>query len=98
MIGQGGRWWPEYAYVVYERAVENPMHLPSTKKFLGKMSCTGKEIVRDQGHAGWRLSSFCEAPEAVEAALTEAEVRVKMRVRVRVRVGMRMALKARGWR
>jgi len=71
---EGGRWWAEFEYVAYMSAEENPPHLPSTQKFLHKKSCTGHEIIRDQGHRGWSLATFCQAEEATRAQLSEAEV------------------------
>lgn len=38
------------------------------------MSCTGQEIVRDKGHRGWTLQTFCEKDEAMQAGLSQAEV------------------------
>ena len=64
----------ERRYVAHQAAEENPMHLPSTQKFLGVKSIGGAEIVRDQGHAGWTLRTFCDTQEAQQAKLTEAEV------------------------
>ena len=71
---EGGKWWAEYEYVAHQAAEENPRHLESTKKFLGKKSTSGEEIVRDRGHGGWTLRTFCETREARQAGLSVAEV------------------------
>jgi len=73
-LNDEGAWWAEFEYVAHQAAEENPMHLPSTQKFLGVKSIGGAEIVRDQGHAGWTLRTFCDTQEAQQAKLTEAEV------------------------
>ena len=39
---------------------EDVADLPSTAKFKGKTSSSGHVIVRDHGHSGMTLSSFCE--------------------------------------
>ena len=70
---EGGKWWPEYEYVV-QRPAEEDVDLPSTNGTKGKTSTSQHVIVRDQGHAGMRLADFCEHPTAVEAKLTAAEV------------------------
>ena len=70
---EGGKWWPEYEYVVHGAAVED-CGLPSTAKFKGKLSSSGEAIVRDRGHAGMTLASFAEHDMAKSAELTLAEV------------------------
>ena len=55
---EGGKWWPEYEYVVNQVAAED-CDLPSTAKFRGQLSSSGKVIVRDAGHAGMTLADFC---------------------------------------
>jgi len=69
----GGKWWPEYEYVVL-RAAELDTDLPSTNVHKGKLSLTGEVVVRDKGHDGMTLADFCALPEAKEAKLSEAEV------------------------
>ena len=71
---EGGKWLDEYTYVAEQSAEENPGHLPSTAKFLGAHSTSGEEIVRDRGHAGMSLQSFCDVAEAKLARLSVAEV------------------------
>ena len=48
--------------------------LPSTAKFQGKVSSSGKLIVRDAGHRGMSLGDFCANKMATAAELTQAEV------------------------
>ena len=67
-----GAWAGEYEYVALQ-AAEEDVELPTTAKFKGQHSSSGLPIVRDAGHAGMTLDSFCEAPEAVAAGLTGAE-------------------------
>ena len=69
-----GKWLDEYKYIVECEAVEDVPSLESTKKFLGCKSLTGRRIVRDYGHGGWRLKDFCEAAPAKSADLTDTEV------------------------
>ena len=71
---EGGRWWEEFRYVVERAAEEDVPDLPSTAKFKGKRSVSGDVIVRDRGHAGMTLRSFCEHAMAKGAQLTVAEV------------------------
>ena len=71
---EDGRWWAEFAYVVERAAEEDAADLPSTAKFKGKYSVSGELIVRDRGHAGMTLESFCEHEMAKAAELTTAEV------------------------
>ena len=53
---------------------EDVADLPSTAKFKGKTSSSGHVIVRDHGHSGMTLSSFCEHAMAKAAQLSPAEV------------------------
>ena len=55
-------------------AEEDAAHLESTAVHKGKKSLTGELVVRDRDHAGMTLARFCEAPQAQEAGLSEAEV------------------------
>ena len=73
-FNEGGRWWEEFRYVVERRAEEDVADLPSTAKFKGKTSSSGHVIVRDHGHSGMTLSSFCEHAMAKAAQLSPAEV------------------------
>ena len=69
----GGKWWPEYEYIVH-RSAEEDVDMPSTAVHKGKTSLKGEQIVRDRGHAGMTLADFCALPQAREAKLSAPEV------------------------
>ena len=69
----GGKWWPEFEYIVLKPASED-VDLPSTGVHKGKTSLTGALIVRDKGHAGMTLADFCALPQAREAKLSASEL------------------------
>lgn len=59
-----GKWWPDYRYVVYEKAVEERVQVFTLAPFH----------TRDKGRAGWTLANFTSTPQARRAKLTQAEV------------------------
>jgi hypothetical protein len=58
---EGGRWWTEYEYVVFDAAVELEHAHPHQPSYV---------MVRDRGRTGWRLADFARTAPS----LSEAEV------------------------
>jgi hypothetical protein len=59
-----GKWWAEYKYVVYEKAVEERNQIYDLAPIH----------TRDKGHASWTLADFMSPPQARRANLTQAEI------------------------
>jgi hypothetical protein len=58
---EGGRWWTEYEYVVFDAAVALEHAHPPLPSYM---------MVRDRGRTGWRLADFA----STAPSLSEAEV------------------------
>jgi hypothetical protein len=69
----GGEFWPDFQYVVHERAKER-VKLDENGK--PSKSSNGQPIIEEQGHDGWDLSMFMALPSVKAAKLTEPQLAV----------------------